>query len=187
MAESLWLALKGGVPQFTVYGTSAEDALARGKHHEIDAVVPTAWAQAPSLASGHYGDAGATFNATARALEIRGVRYYLDDPGRPGPGGRALPPDPEVVDEAAIAKHVESEHEAALAQHEEKCLRQFRTANRRDPTETEMAIFKAAAGPPEPRTITLIERGTLKPVVVARTKVDGVYAAAVIQRPSAKA
>lgn len=61
--------------------------------------VPCRWLDMPAAVL----DARGTATLDGRALVAHGMRFYLDDRGRPIAGRKTPgPPDPEIVDEAAL-------------------------------------------------------------------------------------
>lgn len=107
-----WLVAVGDVPKMTVWGKSAEDALAKYRSGVEDVpglrALRTAWRSAPALVGmGAVERLGGVIVDDA-CVEVCGLRYYFADTGRPQPGStKASPmepsePDAEVVDEALL-------------------------------------------------------------------------------------
>ncbi len=86
MEETVYLLLNEGVPSYTAWGTSAEDALDRaGKPSPQWSAVETAWRRSPAII---YGGCPRNLKVNRPRLEGRdlvvgGCRVSLDDPGRP--------------------------------------------------------------------------------------------------------
>ena len=75
--------------------------------------LPTSWYRVPQLARVGVIEQDPKARVVGRAVEVHGVRYHLDDRGRPHPQSTPedpvgpLEPDPEIVDGAKLAAEAE--------------------------------------------------------------------------------